>query len=474
MEHGAGVSKAVRPTTRDLRALQSGSTWSLWREGNITIDAGESSAASDGVRASALPPLGEKTLVIYNVHHSTSLLDNLHGENLDFFLKVGVGEESDRFVDYLFLVPPAPAFSLQSDKGRRKTDIIPTVVIPPARNVRVLERPQDCLGCSGLQEVLNGSNNTDAESNGVGNGTIASLPLTREGLLSRYAHFVFVDSSVRGPFLPRYMHRPRRRRDRRDRFAAPQATKPWTSVFTDRLSPEIKLVGRSVSCEVELHVQAPVWATDRVGLQLFLEKGVLECATDVETARERHERGATRAAVGAGYGVDCLMLRYRGLNLTRVREIELPCLAGDNPSIPLLNDGLPINPLEVVFVLARPHLLASDLPLRRYTDYLLGRGGVKESEMYTERGQAVLEARRQRLARMVKECGARLDMKHMMSRCPDCVERDLGEKGQRHFIEHYVMAGYDYRFTVEETEVAKLPHSYCESFVRYQAPDVTS
>lgn len=480
MENWAGDSKAVRPKTRDLRALQS------QQESNVIISAEEGGGSGDGVRASVLPPLGEKTLVIYNVHHSTSLLDNLHGENLDFFLKVGVGEESDRFVDYLFLVPPAPdaaALSLQSVKGRRRevAAMPPVVVIPPAANVRVLERPQDCLGCSGLRDMLVGansnSNSTESSSSGgSGDGKIASLPLTVEGLISRYAHFVFVDSSVRGPFLPRYMHRPRRRRDRRDRFAAPQATKPWTSVFTDRLNDEIKLVGRSVSCEVELHVQAPVWATDRVGLQLLLEKDVLECARNAEMAKQQHELGATRAVVGAGYGVDSLMLRYRGLNLTRVRKMELPCMARDSPSIPLLNDGLPINPLEVVFVLGSPHLMASDLPLRRYTDYLLGRGGVKESEMYTERGQAVLEARRLRLARMVKECKATLDMKHMMSRCPDCTDNNKGgeEKGQRHFIEKYVMGGYDYRFTVQETDVKKLPYHYCESFVRYQAPDVTS
>jgi len=483
MENGAGASKAVRPKTRDLRALQSRSTLGLGQEVNITISASEGGDAGDGGRASVLPPLGEKTLVIYNVHHATSLLDNLHGENLDFFLKVGVGEELDRFVDYLFLVPSAPdaALSLESVKSSRRevAAMPPVVIIPPAANVRVLERPQDCLGCSGLQGVLDGTNSNSTESSssssGIGDGTIASLPLTAEGLLSRYAHFVFVDSSVRGPFLPRYIHRPRRRRDKRDRFAAPQATKPWTSVFTDRLSDEIKLVGRSVSCEVELHVQAPVWATDRIGLQLLLEEGVLGCATNAEMAKQQHELGATRAVVAAGYGVDCLMLRYRDLNLTRVREMELPCMAGDDPSIPLLNDGLPINPLEVVFVVASPHMMASDLPLRRYTDYLLGRGGVKESEMYTERGQAVLEARRLRLARMVKECKASLDMTHMMSRCPDCVDNKKGgeEKAQRHFIEKYVMAGYDYRFTVEETDVKNLPHFYCEAFVRYQAPDVT-
>lgn len=475
LEKGAGVS--VLPMSRDLRVLQSRSMLNLSREGSVPISTGEAGGSDDGARAAALPPLGEKTLVIYNVHHSTSLLDDLHGDNVDFFLKVGVGGESDHFVDYLFVVPPAPAapLGLKSIEGREKEVTRPPVVIPPAVNVRVLERPQDCLGCSGLQEVLSSSNSNNSDSSSsVEDETIAGLPLTREGLFSRYAHFVFVDSSVRGPFLPRYMHRPRQRKGNQNRFAAPQPTQPWTSVFTDRLSDEIKLVGRSVSCEAELHVQAPVWATDRVGLQLLLEQGVLECATDAETARERHELGATRAMVGAGYGVDCLMLRYRGLNMTRVRELEMPCMAGDNPSIPLLNDGLPINPLEVVFVLANPHLIASDLPVRRYTDYLLGRGGVKESEMYTERGQAVLEARRERLARMVKECNASLDMAHMMSRCPECINHDMGKEGERIFIELFVMAGYDFRFTIEETDVTKLPHHYCESFVRYQAPDVTS
>ncbi|KAM3578124.1 hypothetical protein VYU27_000220 [Nannochloropsis oceanica] len=477
LEKWEGVSEAVPTMSRDLRVLQSRSVWNQWWEGSVPINTGKVGRSDDAARAAALPSLGEKTLVIYNVHHSSSSLDNLHGENVDFFLKVGVGGESEHFVDYLFLVPPAPAapLGLKSIEGREKEVTGPPVVIPPAVNVRVLERPQDCLGCSGLQDMLSSSNyNNSDSSSGVGNETVAGLPLTREGLLSRYAHFVFVDSSVRGPFLPRYMHRPRPRRTHQNRFTAPQPTKPWTSVFTDRLSDEIKLVGRSVSCEAELHVQAPVWATDRIGLQLILEQGVLECAMDMETARERHELGATRAVVGAGYGVDCLMLRYQGLNLTRLRQIEVPCMAGDDPSIPLLNDGLPINPLEVVFVLASPHLMASDLPVRRYTDYLLGRGGVKDSEMYTERGQAVLEARRQRLARMVKECNASLDMPHMMSRCPECINHDMGKDGERIFIELYVMAGYDFRFTIEETDVTKLPHHYCESFVRYQAPDVTS
>jgi hypothetical protein len=411
-------------------------------------------------------PSTEKTLVFYNVHDDISLADNIHLENLQFFLTVGVGEQADPNVDYIFLVPPAPT-GARKDVGGEKRSI--RHIFPSLPNIRVLNRPGDCLGSSGLQDVLvdtSGSAN-DHEGSDNRDNLIENMPLNVEGLLRRYAHFLFLDSSVRGPFLPRYMHRSHD-------STAHQASKPWTTVFTDRLGPEVKLVGRTVSCEVEMHIQAPVWATDSVGLQLFLKEGVLHCATDPANARRHHELAATQVILGAGYHVDCLMLRYQGLNLTRIREMELPCSARDNPSFPLLNDGLPINPLEVVFVLATPQILGSDLLLRRYTKYFLGSVDVQENEITTKRGQAVLEGRRLRLASIVSNCGAILDYAHLLPLCPECTVGFSPEEAQRRFIERFVLEGYDYRFTVTETDVADMPYRYCESFIRYQAPDLTS
>jgi hypothetical protein len=162
------------------------------------------------------------------------------------------------------------------------------------------------------------------------------------------------------------------------------------------------------------------------------------------------------------------------MNLTRIHEMKLPCSARNNPSFPLLNDGLPVNPLEVVFVLATPQLLASDPLLRRYTKYFLGGVDVQENEIITERGQAVLEARRLRLAAIVSDCGATLDYVHLSPLCPECTVGFSPEEAQRRFIERFVLEGYDYRFTVTETDVHDLPYRYCESFLRYQAPDLTS
>ena len=399
--------------------------------------------------AFAAPALAQdKTLVVYNVHHDTSPLDSLHGENLHFFLEVGVGVETDERVDYVFLVFPPPY-------GRAYTK----PAFPNLPNVRVMERPRDCLGGSGLQDLLRSHHD--------------ETPLFQlDDLVERYTSFVFLDSSVRGPFLPRYMHRPRVAPV--DAWAVPQPTQPWTSVLTDKLGPKVKLVGRTVSCKQEMHVQAPVWATDRVGLQTLLDARVLECALDPETHVEQYELGATRSILGAGYEVDCLMLRYQGLNLTQVRERGLPCSAGGDPSVPFLNDGLPINPLEVVFVVATPHLVASDPLLRRYTDYFLGRVSLEDNDVSSDRVQAAIESRRQNLARIVEDCGATLDIEHFASRCPGCTEEDSLEAVQTRFLEKEWLVGYDYRFTVAETDTTKLPYHYCEPFVRYQAPDLTT
>ena len=64
-----------------------------------------------------------------------------------------------------------------------------------------------------------------------------------------------------------------------------QVTKHWTSVYTDRLGPEVKLVGSTINCQPvwfrndptnELrqnpHVQSYVMATDKVLTMQCLEQ----------------------------------------------------------------------------------------------------------------------------------------------------------------------------------------------------------
>lgn len=50
---------------------------------------------------------------------------------------------------------------------------------------------------------------------------------------ARYRYILFINSSVRGPYLPAYW---------------PKSVH-WTRIFTDRITDRTKLVGPTISCE---------------------------------------------------------------------------------------------------------------------------------------------------------------------------------------------------------------------------------
>ncbi len=78
-----------------------------------------------------------------------------------------------------------------------------------------------------------------------------------------YKYFIFINSSVRGPYLPAYID-----------------SSTWTQAFTSQFTDTIKLVGSSINCEKthwkgdtkgktrhNAHVQSYAIATDRYVLQ---------------------------------------------------------------------------------------------------------------------------------------------------------------------------------------------------------------
>lgn len=101
-------------------------------------------------------------------------------------------------------------------------------------------------------------------------GLVGWLFKRQPALVQAHDHFVFLDSSVRGPFLPAYAQRwPER----------------WHRLLTARLDDTVKLVGATVSCApfkynnhdggyvIHPILSAYVAATDRVGLALLNDTG---------------------------------------------------------------------------------------------------------------------------------------------------------------------------------------------------------
>ncbi|KAA6422349.1 MAG: hypothetical protein FRX49_07819, partial [Trebouxia sp. A1-2] len=173
-----------------------------------------------------------------------------------------------------------------------------------------------------------------------------------------YKFIVFMNSSIRGPYLPAYW----------------PAFVHWTSILTSRLIGKVKLVGSSISCEGTFlsgdltaarrqnpHVQSYVMATDQEGLKVLQGDGlVFKCYETLHDTVWNSELGSSVAIFNAGYTIDSLMLKYQGADW-RDKD-NWNCNAGLNPYAVDAYDGVNLNPLEVVFIKVKSFLLQADWP----------------------------------------------------------------------------------------------------------------
>eukprot|EP00884_Botryococcus_braunii_P008291 jgi/Botrbrau1/17463/Bobra.0054s0050.1 len=269
--------------------------------------------------------------VSYNQKRATGLTavmyvfsgsDPEYEQNLLFFLQEAV-QEGDN-CDYFIVI--------QQGKGLRDP------VLPPSlpSNVHVLYHPNECFDL----------------------GTIGWL-LAKETVDTRlYTYFIWLNSSVRGPFLPSYV---------RGRLH-------WTTPFTERLRGAVKLVGSTINCGGAYlhaptpHVQSYISATDVEGLAILLEEGVFACRSELGEVVVKGELAASTVILAAGYNIDCLLLRYQGLDWREAGAQH--CNEQLNPIQEGLYDGISINPLEVMFVkVKRAMLEAGWEQVRQATKY---------------------------------------------------------------------------------------------------------
>jgi hypothetical protein len=249
-------------------------------------------------------------------------------------------------------------------------------------------------------------------------GTVGWVLQTQIKNINKYKYFIWLNSSVRGPFLPPYLRG-------RLHWTVPFTSKLSTSFSSSRTSTtartssitdfsirtsssssssskqfskeEVKLVGATINCggahglPPQPHVQSYITATDSIGLNILLSSpGVFTCWQEMADVVVNSEIGASRAIFDAGYSIDCLMSRYQGFNwleyhyqlaknknkglsgsgeISSIDEIEeeetyndenvplLPCNEGLNPLQPGFNDGIDVNIYEIMFVKVKDSFL---------------------------------------------------------------------------------------------------------------------
>lgn len=257
-----------------------------------------------------------KTLVAY-IYSGT---DGEYANNFRYFLREGIRPD-DALVDYVLVIQQVadPAADPPADDLTR---------VQTYTNVRILQHRNACYDLGTLGWLYD------------------ELEREHEDALAPYSAFVWINSSVRGPFLPPYIN---------------PDTFPWTRAFTDKLTDDIKLVGATISCGESgphpptAHVQSYAVATDAVGLDLIRKNStVLACYNTMQDVVFYGERGITETILNAGYGLDSLMARYQGMDWSRRGQLatieDIGCNADMNPIQPGFYDGTDVDPMEVMFV----------------------------------------------------------------------------------------------------------------------------
>ncbi|KAH7621353.1 hypothetical protein NADE_006616 [Nannochloris sp. 'desiccata'] len=324
------------------------------------------------------------TLVIY-VYSSS---DPEYLKNLEFFIREAIKPNDG--CDYVIVLQqnspedvPWPNLQLLNDTKttvgwRVKIDkhILDTPVLPS--NARFILHPNECFDL----------------------GTVGWVLQTQIKDLSKYKYFIWLNSSVRGPFLPPFLRG-------HLHWSLPFTSKlssssrtvfPTTTTSSTHLKPEVKLVGATINCGGAQglsplpHVQSYITATDSVGLKILMASspGVFTCWKKMADVVINSEIGASRAIFDAGYSIDCLMSRYQGFDwlpyyhrLLRGRDSHesggedklsddldkeglvdetlrpLPCNEGLNPLQPGFNDGIDVNMYEVMFIKIKDSFLKS-------------------------------------------------------------------------------------------------------------------
>ena len=203
-----------------------------------------------------------KTLIVYVYFEK----DQECIENLMYFLRVGVSQHAH--VSYLFVV-----------NGKS------TVSFPKFANVEVVVRSNTCFD--------------------IGTWGLFVQQRKRE-----YAHFVVINTSLRGPFLPYYW----------------DTSVHWSSAFTQFLSNKTKLVGISVNCpdgvgRKYVHIQSMILAFDVSTMELWSSYDILRCAPDMKSAYYQ-ESDLTRILLENGYSIEVMQVHLHVSDWERYHQMH--------------------------------------------------------------------------------------------------------------------------------------------------------
>jgi hypothetical protein len=203
-----------------------------------------------------------------------------------------------------------------------------TVQVPQDRNIRTIQRENVGYDFGAFEECL-------------------KLPDA-----FNYDHYVFLNTSVRGPFLPPYT-----------------SFKDWTEPFTNMINNNTKLVGTTINVEAMdfalephlkealkpfhtpyAHVQSMFFAMDNEALKYLKKIGFFDQppARDFFTFIVTREVNMSQLILKRGWNINCLIKEYKGLDY-RDKDLQFPKDMQKDPYYPQACFGRSLHPYETIF-----------------------------------------------------------------------------------------------------------------------------
>jgi hypothetical protein len=170
--------------------------------------------------------------------------------------------------------------------------------------------------------------------------------------ISSYDFFLFVNSSVRGPFRPTY------------------TGKHWTECFTDLLIGNVGLIGSTINIlpapspfsksykdkyggtEPFSHVQTMAYGMPKSTLIFLLESGFYDLTHTLgknEIIRD-YEINLSQRIIAKGWNIRCLLGEYNAIDYREAHTEINPTSRNGDPSFGFAYFGRTAHPFEVIFV----------------------------------------------------------------------------------------------------------------------------